>query len=177
MFGGGICQVSTTLFNAVFFAGLEVVERKNHSIFIDHYPKGRDATVTADGPNLRFRNDTKHYILVRGASDGVSTTFVVYGTSEGRKVTYTTSDFYDVVARTDVAIPNPKLGPGTTLINTGGQSGRGIKVVRTVKTGSGSVIHRDTFISTWVMIPRQIEVGTGTTVKPTSTTSTPTTHF
>ena len=176
VFGGGICQVSTTLFNAVFFAGLEVVERKNHSIYIDHYPKGRDATVTADGPNLRFRNDTKHYILVRGASDGISTTFVVYGTSEGRKVTYTTSDFYDVVARTDVAIPNPKLGPGTTLIKTGGQSGRGITVVRTVKTGSGSVIHRDTFISTWVMIPRQIEVGTGTTVKPTSTTSTPTTH-
>ena len=46
VFGGGICQVSTTLFNAVFFAGLEVVERHNHSIYIDHYPKGRDATVT-----------------------------------------------------------------------------------------------------------------------------------
>ena len=44
--GGGICQVSTTLFNAAFFAGLKIVERQNHSIYIDHYPKGRDATVT-----------------------------------------------------------------------------------------------------------------------------------
>ena len=84
--GGGICQVSTTLFNAAFFAGLEIVERKNHSIYISHYPKGRDATVSAGGPNLRFRNDTKHYILVRGASDGVTTKFVIYGTDDGRKV-------------------------------------------------------------------------------------------
>ena len=59
VFGGGICQVSTTLFNAAFFAGLEIVERKNHSIYIDHYPKGRDATVSAGGPNMRFRNDTE----------------------------------------------------------------------------------------------------------------------
>jgi len=173
VFGGGICQVSTTLFNAVFFAGLEVVERKNHSIYIDHYPKGRDATVTADGPNLRFRNDTKHYILVRGASDGVNTTFVIYGTDEGREINYTTSDFYNVVARTDVTIPNPKMGPGTTVIRLGGQSGKVVKVVRTVKAADGTVIHQDNFVSTWRMIPREIEVGTGTTTtakKPTSTT-------
>jgi vancomycin resistance protein YoaR len=43
--GGGICQVSTTLFNAVFLAGLPIVERSPHSFFIDHYPIGRDATV------------------------------------------------------------------------------------------------------------------------------------
>ena len=55
VFGGGICQVSTTLFNAAFFAGLEIQERKNHSIYIPHYPKGRDATVSAGGPNLRFQ--------------------------------------------------------------------------------------------------------------------------
>jgi vancomycin resistance protein YoaR len=66
--GGGICQVSTTLFNAVFFAGLDVVERWNHSIYIDHYPKGRDATVTGGGKNLRFKNDTGRYIWIRGTS-------------------------------------------------------------------------------------------------------------
>ena len=96
VFGGGICQVSTTLFNAVFYAGLKVTERKNHSIYIDHYPKGRDATVSGGGPNLRFENDTEHYIWIRGTSDGVTTTFNIYGTSDGRKVAYTTSDFYNV---------------------------------------------------------------------------------
>ena len=64
--GGGICQVSTTMFNAVFFAGLKVTERHNHSIYISHYPKGRDATVTAGGKNLRFVNDTGPLHLDQG---------------------------------------------------------------------------------------------------------------
>jgi len=174
VFGGGICQVSTTLFNAVFFAGLEVVERRNHSIYIDHYPKGRDATVSAGGPNLRFRNDTSHYIWIRGNSDGITTTFNIYGTSEGRKVSYTTSDFYNVVGRTQVTVSNPSLGPGTSVVKIGGQSGKQCKVVRTVTLPDGSVVHKDTFISTYPMVPRQIEVGTSTTTTtlPESTTTT-----
>jgi vancomycin resistance protein YoaR len=174
VFGGGICQVSTTLFNAVFFAGLEVTERKNHSIYISHYPKGRDATVSANGPNLRFKNDTQKYIWIRGTSNGIKTTFTIYGTSEGRKVAYTTSDFYNGVGRTEVTVVNPSLGPGTTLVKLSGQSGMQCKVVRTVTAADGTVIHKDTFISTYPMIPRQIEVGssTTTTTVPSSTTST-----
>ena len=56
--GGGICQYATTLFNAVFFAGLPVVERRNHSLFISHYPIGRDATVSWGSADFKFRNDT-----------------------------------------------------------------------------------------------------------------------
>jgi len=187
--GGGICQVSTTLFNAAFFAGLEIVERKNHSIFIDHYPKGRDATVSAESPNMRFRNDTDHYILVRGASNGITTTFNIYGTKDGRTVSYKTSDFYDVDKMTKIEYKASWLGPGTTFIRMSGQDGKEIKVVRVVKAKDGSVIHKDTFISKWKMIPQEVEVGTGkttttkppatttTTEKPTSTTSPPTTGF
>jgi vancomycin resistance protein YoaR len=171
--GGGICQVSTTLFNAAFFAGLEILERKNHSIYIAHYPKGRDATVSAGAPNMRFRNDTSHYILVRGTSNGVTTKFTIYGTDEGRKVTYTTSDFYDMVEQTEVTTTNTSLLTGTTLIKNPGQAGRSVKVVRTVKSAGGKVIHKDTFISIWHMMPRQIEVGTGTTT--TTTTVAPST--
>jgi len=174
--GGGICQVATTLFNAAFFAGLDIVERKNHSLFIDHYPKGRDATLSAGSPNLRFKNDTDHHILVRGASDGIKTTFVIYGTDEGREVDYDTSDFYDVVEMTTVTYPYSKLGPGTTEVKTIGQMGRGITVIRTVKDKNGKVIHKDEFVSTWKMIPREVRVGTGpttsTTKKPASTTTT-----
>ncbi len=56
--GGGICQVGTTIFNTVFESGLPVVERHNHSFYISHYPKGRDATVSWGGPDFKFRNDT-----------------------------------------------------------------------------------------------------------------------
>ncbi len=175
--GGGICQVSTTLFNAALDAGLEIIERQNHSIYIDHYPKGRDATVSAGGPNMRFRNDTEHYILVRGVSNGITTKFVIYGTDEGRSVSFDISDFYDVTERTDVTIPNPSLGTGTTVIKSEGQPGRSIKVVYTVKAKDGSVIRKDAFVSTWKMMPRQIEVGTGTTTttKPATTTTASTT--
>ena len=47
--GGGVCQVSTTTFNAAFFAGLPIIERTNHALYISHYPLGRDATSTTRG--------------------------------------------------------------------------------------------------------------------------------
>ncbi len=176
VFGGGICQVSTTLFNAVFFAGLEVVERKNHSIYIDHYPKGRDATVSAGSPNMRFKNDTGHYLWIRGSSDGITTTFNIYGTSEGRKVTYTTSDFYNVVGRTTVTVNNPNLPVGTKNVLTSGQSGKQLTVVRKVTLPDGTVVHNNKFVSTYPMVPQQVEVGTKaatTTTAPSTTTTKP----
>ncbi len=181
--GGGICQVSTTLFNAAFFAGLEIVERHNHSIFVDHYPLGRDATVTAGGKNMRFRNDTTHYILIRGASDGIKTKFVIYGTKDGRSVDSETSEFYDVQDMTQVTYVNRHLGPGTTAIMSEGQPGKSIKVIRTVKAADGTVLHHDTFVSKWEMSPHKVEVpprkttttrkSTTTTTESTTTTTTP----
>jgi vancomycin resistance protein YoaR len=173
--GGGICQVSTTLFNAVFFAGLQVVERHNHSIYIKHYPQGRDATVTGGGKNMRFKNDTQHYIWIVGKSNGVTTTFTIYGTSEGRKVTYTTSAFVNVVVKTTVTSLDPTLASGKTTIFDPGQIGQQCTVVRMVTRPDGTVIHKDTFLSTWQMFPMTILVGTAktsTTKPPTSTTAT-----
>ena len=176
--GGGICQVSTTLFNAAFFAGLEIVQRHNHSIFVNHYPLGRDATVTAGGRNMRFRNDTAHYILIRGSSDGIKTKFVIYGAKDGRTVDYETSEFYDVQDMTQLTYVNRHLGPGTTAIMSEGQTGKSIKVIRTVKAADGTVLHHDTFVSKWEMSPHKIEVPprkTTTTRKSTTTTTESTT--
>jgi vancomycin resistance protein YoaR len=167
VFAGAITQVSTTLFNAAFFAGLQVVERHNSSIYIAHYPTGLDATVTAGGKDFRFRNDTEHYIWIVGASDGVTTTFRIYGTDDGRKVAYTRSDFYDIVPRTQVTVPVPHLGEGESVATISGQDGRTCQVVRTVTRADGSTT-KDVFISLWPMIPKTIEVGAGT-----STTTAP----
>ncbi len=62
--GGGVSQMATTLFNAAFFAGLEDVEHKPHSFYIDRYPVGREATVAWGAVDLRFRNDTDHGVLI-----------------------------------------------------------------------------------------------------------------
>jgi vancomycin resistance protein YoaR len=157
--GGGICQVSTTLFNAAFFAGLPIVERHNHSVYIDHYPLGRDATVTV-GASMRFKNDTPNWILIRGRSNGISTTFNIYGTDDGREVTYTTSDWYDVVPTVVVSATNTSLAWMKLNVVFEGQQGGRILVERTVTWPDGTE-KKDKFYSYWDMIPRQIEWGYG----------------
>ena len=62
--GGGVSQLATTLFNAMFFAGLKDVEHRPHSFYIDRYPVGREATVVWGALDLRFQNDTPYGVLV-----------------------------------------------------------------------------------------------------------------
>ena len=89
--GGGVCQVSTTVFNAAFEAGLEITERTNHALYISHYPQGRDATVDYPSIDLKFVNDTGHWLLLRTFVGSSSLTVNLYGTPTGRKVTSTTA--------------------------------------------------------------------------------------
>ena len=63
--GGGVCQVSTTVFNAAYEAGLPITERTNHALYISHYPLGRDATVDYPNVDLKFVNNTPHWLLLR----------------------------------------------------------------------------------------------------------------
>jgi len=171
--GGGICQVSTTLFNAAFFAGLEIVERHNHSLYIEHYPKGRDATVTV-GADMRFRNNTDHYILIRGTSTGVVTTFNIYGTSDGREVTYTTSDFYDVEEMDTVTVTNTSIAWGVIIESVRGQDGMACDVERTITWPNGDV-KKDKFHSVWKKVNKEVIVGYGPLWAPKDTTTTVTT--
>lgn len=69
--GGGICQVSSTLFNAVNLEGIKIVERYSHSRKVPYVPPGKDATVSWWGPDFRFKNEFSHPILIRAkAIDG-----------------------------------------------------------------------------------------------------------
>jgi vancomycin resistance protein YoaR len=63
-YGGGVSQMATTTFNAMFFAGLEDIEHKPHSFYIDRYPEGREATVAWPSVDLSFRNDTDYGVLI-----------------------------------------------------------------------------------------------------------------
>src|SRR5660398_72468 len=171
--GGGICQVSTTLFNAVFFAGLNVTARSNHSLYISHYPMGRDATVSWGGPAFRFKNDTDHWILIPSASTSSTLLFVIYGTSDGREVEYTTSAWYNIRPSTEKKETTNELAPGETKVDDPGQTGRSVTVQRTVAR-SGTLVHEDTFRSNYPMKPKVIKVGPATTstTVPKSTTTT-----
>jgi vancomycin resistance protein YoaR len=166
--GGGVCQVGTTIFNAVFFSGLPVVERRNHSFYISHYPTGRDATVSWGYPDFKFRNDTDHWILVHTSVTSSSLTVALYGTDPGYRVTYTTGPFTDMVKFKTVKTPDPTLAKGTTVVEDGGVSGRTVVVVRTVYKGD-VVVRKDTFVSHYNPKTEFVRVGTKASSTPTGT--------
>ena len=65
--GGGVSQMATTTFNAMFFAGLKDLEHKPHSFYIDRYPVGREATVAWPTVDLKFENDTPYGVLIQAS--------------------------------------------------------------------------------------------------------------
>ncbi len=82
--GGGLCQVSTTLFQSVLKAGLPVTERWNHSYSVVLYDLGLDATYSDPGPDLKFINDMQNPITIKGKIEDQKAVFEIYGVSDGR---------------------------------------------------------------------------------------------
>ena len=93
--GGGVSQMATTTFNAMFFAGLEDVEHKPHSFYIDRYPVGREATVAWGAVDLRFRNDTPYGVLI-----DTSFTSSTPSTSGAVTVTMYSTKYWDITTTT-----------------------------------------------------------------------------
>lgn len=169
--GGGICQIGSTIFNTVFFSGFPVTERHNHSIYISHYPKGRDATVSWGGPDFKFQNDSDTWVLVSTAYTNSSVTVSLYGTDPGYKVTYQTGAFTNMVPYSVREIKDAKLPKGTRIVDEKGTSGRSIIVTRIVKK-DGKTIRTDTFKSTYKATEEVVRVGTKI-VPSTPATTTP----
>jgi vancomycin resistance protein YoaR len=89
--GGGISQVATTLYNAAFFAGLELIQHQPHSLYIDRYPLGREATISWGGPELIFRNDWPAAVLIKVDATATSITVRFFSSRLGRRVATETS--------------------------------------------------------------------------------------
>lgn len=120
--GGGICQVSTTVFRAALDAGLPIVKRTAHSYRVGYYEQGGykagiDATVFAPAVDFQFKNDTDHYILVQTIVDRANAKLQIdlYGTADGRKVEISTPVVSNIVpAPPDRYQDDPTLPKGTT---------------------------------------------------------------
>ncbi len=84
--GGGVSQVSTTLYNATYAAGLEDVEHTAHSIYISRYPMGREATLTWPSIDNKFRNTLRSGVLIRTKVEDESITVTLYGNAHGQRV-------------------------------------------------------------------------------------------
>jgi vancomycin resistance protein YoaR len=86
-YGGGICQVSTTVFRGAIFSGMKITQRRNHSYPVHYYtPTGFDATVYVPAPDFRFINNTPGHILLNMEMEGTKLIFRYFGTDDGRSV-------------------------------------------------------------------------------------------
>ena len=144
--GGGVCQTATTIFNAAFEAGLPVSERHNHSWYISHYPMGRDATVSWGGPDLVFKNDLKHAILIDVSYTDATFTISFYGTKQGRKVTSTTANPTNYTQPKMQYAIDPTAAPGSQTVVAGGGPGFDTNVHRKVYE-HGKLIREDDFFT------------------------------
>lgn len=170
--GGGICQIGTTLFNTVFEAGLPVVARRNHSFYIDHYPKGRDATVSWGGPDLKFKNDTDNWVLVSVSYTSTSITIALYGTDPGYEVESSVGPWTSIKKFDTEEIKDPTLRKGARVVEDAGITGRSITVKRTVKH-DGEVVRTDTFVSRYRPKVEVVRVGTRPPKRTAEPTATP----
>ncbi|MFA5127097.1 MAG: VanW family protein [Patescibacteria group bacterium] len=113
-YGGGLCQIGTTVFRAALGTGLPITERRNHSYRVVYYePAGMDATIYSPKPDLRFINDTGHYILIQSRIEGTKLYFDFWGTPDGRVASTTKPIIYNQVA------PPPKKVIKTTELPVG----------------------------------------------------------
>jgi vancomycin resistance protein YoaR len=158
--GGGVCQAGTTMFNTAFFGGLPVVERRNHSLHISHYPMGRDATLDWPGTDLKFRNDSPYGIYITSRATPSTLTFTFWSTSRGYKVTSSTSAASNFRAPPTRYKDDPTLPKGKEVVEESGSSGFDVTVSRTVTKG-GTVVRRDRFVSNYSPWVRVVRRGTG----------------
>ncbi|MFA6306440.1 MAG: VanW family protein [Patescibacteria group bacterium] len=97
-YGGGLCQIGTTVFRSVINSGLPVTMRRNHSYRVGYYePAGTDATIYDPWPDFRFINDTPAYILIQEKISGDNISFEFWGTRDGRAATNTKPVIYNIV--------------------------------------------------------------------------------
>ena len=154
--GGGVCQVSTTLFRAVLNAGLDVTRRLPHSYRVSYYELDRkpgiDATVYSGETDFRFINDTKNAILIYGEADSKNLYmyYELYGTSDGRTAEIVEHKTWNPrPAPAPVYIPDPSLPPGKLVQVDWSAPGISASFRNIVKDKNGNVIHDDTYVSNY----------------------------
>jgi len=163
--GGGLCSSSTTLFNAALRAGFDMGARRNHAYYIDRYPVGLDATIWVNGSyaqSMSFTNDSEFPILIRGINRKGSVTFSIYGVPDGRQVHIAKAKVWDEKpAWTQYKYVNDpvEIKPGGRKRIEYAFDGFQSSVERVVTAANGSVLHDDTFRSSYRRVVGLVLIG------------------
>ncbi len=201
IYGGGVSQFTTTLYNAVFWGGYEDIRHKPHSYYFSRYPRGIEATIDYDSVPFVFRNNTNSGIVINTAYSDTAITVEIWGDNDGRataghhqggststwvlregganarKVSAEVSDPIDVKEPTEILEGNDAITPGNRRRVESGIAGFRVNIRRIITRGSDSSTQNWSW--TYDMKPSRFEVhpcelpGAGACPDPTTTTTTP----
>ncbi|MBD8498279.1 VanW family protein [Paenibacillus arenosi] len=161
--GGGICQVSSTLYNAALRSGLHIVERRNHSLPVKYIPIGLDATFSQGYINFKFKNTTGKHLLIRTATEEDRLTIKLFGTMNSN-VQYKMETKTIKIMKPDVKyVRNNQLTPGTQELLQPGKNGFQVETYR-LKLVDGKEVSRERVsLDTYKPQPSLIAVNNGGT--------------
>lgn len=138
VYGGGISQLATTLFNAVLRGGYEIIQRQPHSVYFPRYPEGHEATVSYPEPDLIFRNDTEAGMVIKTNAAPTFISVLIYGDNGGRVTTVDKGQRYNIVAPPKEYEPDDGMAPEKVKRLRAGQLGWTVLVSRKVKYPDGT---------------------------------------
>jgi len=158
--GGGVCQVSTTTFNAAYEAGLPITDRTNHALYISHYPLGRDATVNYPDTDLKFVNDTHHWLWLRTFVGSSSLIVALYGTPQHRRIVSDVTPLVVTGPAPTTRVKDPNLFVGQKSLEQAGSPSQSTSVRRRVYSANGKLLSDHTWYSSYRAEPNVVHVGT-----------------
>lgn len=159
--GGGICQVSTTLYNAVLKAELEVSQRSNHSMIVSYVDPSKDAAIAGTYKDFKFKNNTQYPIYIEGITEGKKITFNIYGV-ETRESSHSVEFVSETVQETEPTVVLTATADNLGYISTTQSPHKGIvaQLWKIVYENGVEVSKEVVNHSTYNMSPKMISIGT-----------------
>lgn len=161
--GGGVCQVSTTLYNAVLLAELEITERWSHSMLVDYVKPSMDAAIAEGYKDLKFKNNTDAPVYIEGIIKNGNVVFTIYGKetrAEGRKVSYESEELSRTAAKKKFVASNDAVG--TLKVSVAGHDAVKAKLWKIVTENGVEVSRKVMNNSSYQTSAATYKVGTGT---------------
>lgn len=136
--GGGVSQFATTLYNALFRGGYDVLVHQPHSYYFGRYPMGHEATLSWPKPDLVFRNDTRAGLLILTTVTKTSVSVMLFGDTEGRRVTVKTSERRDIKPPDVQLLADPSVSIDREEVRQSGKMGWAVEAIRHVDFADGT---------------------------------------
>lgn len=160
--GGGICQVSSTLYLATLYSDLKIVERRNHNYVVAYAPQGLDATVSYGTIDFKFKNNMKNPIKIKAEINGNAMIVKIYGTKEEDENIVLDTKTLSVTPKGEKRIFDSSLPIGKEIVTQSGYDGRRVQAYKYVKNSSGETVRTENLgISNYIVLNKTIKYNDG----------------